>query len=79
MKCLLVENRLSQLTEEKKDRNSVYGFAKEEIAKGRQVYFCISINEESETLDYKNLMEGFEHISEIFPFQIIIPPCFTGK
>ena len=50
-----------------KDRLTVYHFAKEEIAKGRQVYFVYPLIEESETLDYKNLMEGFEHIAEIFP------------
>lgn len=50
-----------------KDRHSVYQFAKEEIAKGRQVYFVYPLIEESETLDYKNLMEGFEHIADCFP------------
>ena len=40
MKCLLVENRLSQLTEEKKIEILFYGFAKEEIAKkADKVYF----------------------------------------
>ena len=48
---------LSQLTEEKKI-NSVYGFAKEEIAKGRQVYFVYPLIEESETLDYKKKFDG---------------------
>lgn len=50
-----------------KDRHTVYQFAKEEIAKGRQVYFVYPLIEESETLDYKNLMEGFEHIADLFP------------
>jgi ATP-dependent DNA helicase RecG len=62
-----------------KDRLTVYHFAKEEIAKGRQVYFVYPLIEESETLDYKNLMEGFEHIAEIFPFQIIRFLCFMVK
>jgi ATP-dependent DNA helicase RecG len=52
MKCLLVENRLLPLTQ-RKDRLTVYHFAKEEIAKGRQVYFVYPLIEESETLDYK--------------------------
>lgn len=50
-----------------KDRLSVFRFAKEEIEKGRQIYFVYPLIEESETLDYKNLMENFDHIAEFFP------------
>lgn len=49
-----------------KDRQFVYNFCKEEIAKGRQVYFVYPLIEESESLDYKNLTDGFFHISEFF-------------
>ncbi len=49
-----------------KDRLSVYQFAKEEIQKGRQIYFVYPLIEESETLDYKNLMEGFEIVLDYF-------------
>jgi len=49
-----------------KDRISVYNFCKEEIRKGRQIYFVYPLIEESETLDYKNLMEGFDHILQFF-------------
>lgn len=49
-----------------KDRLTVFRFAKEEIDKGRQVYFVYPLIEESETLDYKNLMENLEHIIEFF-------------
>jgi len=49
-----------------RDRLSVFRFAKDEIDKGRQVYFVYPLIEESETLDYKNLMENFGHISEFF-------------
>lgn len=49
-----------------KDRLSVFRFAKDEIEKGRQVYFVYPLIEESETLDYKNLMENFDHIVEFF-------------
>ncbi len=52
-----------------KDRSSVYSFAKDEIAKGGQVYFVYPLIEESETLDYKNLVEGFEHVAEYFSDQ----------
>lgn len=48
------------------DRLSVYRFAKEEIEKGRQVYFVYPLIEESEALDYKNLMEGFQHILDFY-------------
>lgn len=50
-----------------KDRASVYQFAKEEIQKGRQIYFVYPLIEENETLDYQSLMEGFENISNAFP------------
>lgn len=49
-----------------KDRLYVYNFCKDEIKKGRQVYFVYPLIEESETLDYKNLMTGFEHIEQFF-------------
>jgi len=49
-----------------KDRAYVYDFCREEIQKGRQIYFVYPLIEESETLDYKNLMEGMEHIMDNF-------------
>lgn len=49
-----------------KDRLSVFRFAKEEIDKGRQIYFVYPLIQESETLDYKNLMENFDHILEFY-------------
>lgn len=48
------------------NRLRVYGFMKEEIAKGRQVYVVYPLIAESETLDYANLQQGFEEISRIF-------------
>ncbi|MEO1261509.1 MAG: ATP-dependent DNA helicase RecG [Bacteroidota bacterium] len=48
-------------------RLRVFGFMKEEIAKGRQVYVVYPLIEESEKLDLKNLMEGYEAISREFP------------
>lgn len=50
-----------------KDRLSVYQFIKEEIQKGRQAYLVYPLIDESETLDYQNLMEGFEQVSSYFP------------
>lgn len=49
-----------------KDRLTVFRFAKDEIEKGRQVYFVYPLIEESETLDYKNLLENYDHVLEFF-------------
>lgn len=48
-------------------RLALWQFLRQEIAKGRQVYIVYPLIEESESLDYKNLMEGFEGISRDFP------------
>jgi ATP-dependent DNA helicase RecG len=52
-------------------RLRVFGFMREEISKGRQVYVVYPLIEESEKLDLKNLMEGYEALSREFP-----PPEF---
>ncbi len=49
------------------NRLRVFGFMKEEIAKGRQVYIVYPLIHESETLDFNNLMDGYEAISRTFP------------
>ncbi len=49
------------------NRLSVFKFLKEEIAKGRQVYIVYPLIEESKTLDYKDLMDGYESIVREFP------------
>lgn len=53
------------------NRLAVFGFLKEEIAKGRQVYIVYPLIEESETLDYKDLMDGYESVCRAFPDQHI--------
>ncbi|MGV3609463.1 MAG: ATP-dependent DNA helicase RecG [Fluviicola sp.] len=50
-----------------KDRSLVFGFIRKEIALGRQIYIVYPLIQESETLDYNNLMDGFEAISRAFP------------
>jgi ATP-dependent DNA helicase RecG len=45
----------------------LFGFLKEQIKLGRQVYIVYPLIEESEKMDYNNLMEGFEAISRDFP------------
>ncbi len=48
-------------------RLNVFHFVKKEIAKGRQVYIVYPLIQESEAMDYKDLMDGFESISRDFP------------
>jgi ATP-dependent DNA helicase RecG len=48
-------------------RLAVFGFMKDEIAKGRQVYVVYPLIKESEKLDFNNLIDGFESISRAFP------------
>ncbi|WP_247237288.1 ATP-dependent DNA helicase RecG [Telluribacter sp. SYSU D00476] len=48
-------------------RATLFGFLKEEIAKGRQVYIVYPLIEESEKMDLKDLMDGYESISRSFP------------
>ena len=48
------------------NRLSVFQFMKTEIAKGRQVYVVYPLIQESEAMDYKDLMDGYESISRTF-------------
>lgn len=48
-------------------RLQVVQFMKQEIEKGRQIYIVYPLIQESEKLDYKNLMEGYEAVSRDFP------------
>lgn len=49
------------------NRLKVWKFIKDEIAKGRQIYIVYPLIKESETMDYKDLMDGYESISRDFP------------
>ncbi|MBB6680935.1 ATP-dependent DNA helicase RecG [Aequorivita sp. 609] len=49
------------------NRLKVFHFIKEEISKGRQVYIVYPLIQESESMDYKDLMDGYESISREFP------------
>jgi ATP-dependent DNA helicase RecG len=49
------------------NRLKVWKFLKDEIAKGRQVYIVYPLIQESEKMDYKDLMDGYESISRDFP------------
>ena len=48
-------------------RMKLFGFIRGEIAKGRQVYVVYPLIKESEKMDYKDLHDGFEAISQEFP------------
>ena len=48
------------------NRLRVFRFLKDEILKGRQVYIVYPLIQESEALDYKDLMDGYESISREF-------------
>ncbi|WP_127136740.1 ATP-dependent DNA helicase RecG [Flagellimonas oceanensis] len=49
------------------NRLKVFGFIKDEIKKGRQIYIVYPLIQESEALDYKDLMDGYESIVRDFP------------
>lgn len=49
------------------DRSKVMDFIKYEIEKGRQAYIIFPLIEESEKLDYENLMRGYDEIKTYFP------------
>lgn len=49
------------------NRLKVFAFIKDEIKKGRQVYIVYPLIQESEAMDYKDLMDGYESISREFP------------
>lgn len=65
----LPPGRKSIKTVHKYDSNrlAVFKFLKDEIAKGRQVYIVYPLIKESEAMDYKDLMDGYESISREFP------------
>ena len=48
-------------------RLKLWGFLRQQIALGRQVYVVYPLIKESETMDYKDLEDGFESIIRDFP------------
>lgn len=48
-------------------RLRLFSFLKDQIKAGRQVYIVYPLIKESETLDYKDLEDGYESISRAFP------------
>jgi ATP-dependent DNA helicase RecG len=48
-------------------RASVYDFVRGEIEKGRQAYFIYPLIEESNKVNYEDLMQGYEQVKSFFP------------
>jgi ATP-dependent DNA helicase RecG len=48
-------------------RKNLYDSVRRQLQAGRQVYIVYPLIEESETMDLKNLTEGFDTIREIYP------------
>lgn len=49
------------------NRLKVFRFIRDEIEKGRQIYVVYPLIQESEAMDYKDLMDGYESIARDFP------------
>ena len=57
------------------NRLKVFKFMKDQIEKGAQIYVVYPLIKESEKIDYKDLMDGYESLSRYFPkpdFQISV-------
>ncbi len=60
-------------------RLKLFGFMRQEIAKGRQVYIVYPLIKESEAMDYKDLTDGYEAISRDFPLPHYVTAICHGK
>ncbi len=60
-------------------RLRLFGFMKQEIKKGRQVYVVYPLIQESESMDYKDLTDGYESISRDFPLPEYVTTICHGK
>jgi ATP-dependent DNA helicase RecG len=49
------------------ERNKVFGFIRNQIDEGRQIFIVYPLIQESEKMDYKNLEDGWDTISRVFP------------
>jgi ATP-dependent DNA helicase RecG len=49
------------------DKNKVFGFMRNQIAENRQIYVVYPLIKESEKMDYKDLEDGWDTISRVFP------------
>ncbi len=61
------------------NRLKVWKFLKDEIALGRQIYIVYPLIQESEKMDFKDLMDGYESISRDFPLPQYSISILHGK
>jgi ATP-dependent DNA helicase RecG len=61
------------------NRLKVWKFIRDEIAKGRQIYIVYPLIQESEKMDFKDLIDGYESISRDFPLPQYAISIVHGK
>ncbi|GEL11333.1 ATP-dependent DNA helicase RecG [Flavobacterium glycines] len=61
------------------NRLKIWKFIRDEIALGRQIYIVYPLIQESEKMDYKDLMDGYESISRDFPLPQYAVSIVHGK
>jgi ATP-dependent DNA helicase RecG len=61
------------------NRLKVWKFLKDEITLGRQIYIVYPLIQESEKMDFKDLMDGYESISRDFPLPQYSISILHGK
>ncbi|MCC9070103.1 ATP-dependent DNA helicase RecG [Flavobacterium sp. F-65] len=61
------------------NRLKVWKFLRDEIALGRQIYIVYPLIQESEKMDFKDLMDGYESISRDFPLPTYSISILHGK
>lgn len=61
------------------NRLKVWKFIRDEIALGRQIYIVYPLIQESEKMDFKDLMDGYESISRDFPLPDYAISILHGK
>jgi len=60
-------------------RLKVWRFMREQIQQGRQIYVVFPLIQESETMDYKDLQDGYEALSRDFPLPKYAISVVHGK
>ena len=61
------------------NRLKVWKFIRDQIALGRQIYIVYPLIQESEKMDFKDLMDGYESISRDFPLPDYAISILHGK
>ena len=60
-------------------RLRLWGFLRQQIARGRQAYIVYPLIQESEAMDYKDLTDGYEAVSRDFPLPDYVVAICHGK